>query len=421
MTRDLERAGFALIETEVEVGANRRHPQRADVVAWDADDEGVVRPRLVVEVKFRKQQTIQRAGDTQVLAQLASYTHALGASEGWFFDGNWWRATPSFSHLVQADGPPTSLGFEVKTISNLEAVHRLLRHRVWQKAAAHRDKGVIGRSYENLVKIALDEATVLRDVLPVRGVELARLVLDAIPVDRFLQREAWLPKELAQAMVRLVRPLRGQTILNIDAGYGQVLWEILSESSTSEPPTILALERSHSVAEALEGLADLSRVEIEVRVGTVLRTPEEDHSGHLPALGPADLVLATPPWGTQVLDSHRLASGEHTSDGDLAALDGALRALAPGGRCVIAMPRGFLVKGGTAERFREYISERYWVVAIMTLPSGVWPHTRVDTALLVIDRSAPKDTLLAELDADWQSQLSPGGAFLDTYLGHTTS
>ncbi|MFC7497071.1 MULTISPECIES: DUF3696 domain-containing protein [unclassified Nocardioides] len=144
-----------------------------------------------------------------------------------------------------------------------------------------------------------------------------------------------------------------------------------------------------------------------------------------PQTGLADVVLAQPPWGLTFTDPQRdtirdLAGG--TLSGKAAASKGdmpwvllALDALRPGGRAALVLSGSSLVPRNH-ENY-EYLLRRGAVEAIVSLPTGIFRHTSIPTALWLLREPRTRDTpqSLALIDAqtlvqdtdDGQVQISP--------------
>lgn len=103
-----------------------------------------------------------------------------------------------------------------------------------------------------------------------------------------------------------------------------------------------------------------------------------------------DVVLANPPIGAKT--SREPWRYQHfpilTNDSTGLFIQHALSQLKPSGRAVIAVPEGFLFRGGTERELRRYLLDRGQVEAVIGLPAGVVaPYTSVKSSLLVLTKS----------------------------------
>lgn len=108
-----------------------------------------------------------------------------------------------------------------------------------------------------------------------------------------------------------------------------------------------------------------------------------------------DLVLANPPIGAKV--SRDSGWGlQHfaflTADSVGLFIQHALAHLKPQGRAVIALPEGFLFRGGAERELRRHLLEHGQVEAVVGLPAGSFaPYTSVKGALLLLRRKGGAD------------------------------
>lgn len=100
-----------------------------------------------------------------------------------------------------------------------------------------------------------------------------------------------------------------------------------------------------------------------------------------------DLVVANPPWGMRI-DSPKL---DHypirTNDATGLFIQHVLDQLRPGGRAVIVVPQGMLVRGGADRLLRELMMKQHSLEAVISLPAGVFkPHTAIASAIILLRR-----------------------------------
>lgn len=102
-----------------------------------------------------------------------------------------------------------------------------------------------------------------------------------------------------------------------------------------------------------------------------------------------DLVLANPPIGAKTSREHWRY--QHfailTNDSTGLFVQHALSQLRPHGRAVIAVPEGFLFRGGAERELRRYLLEKGQVEAVIGLPAGAFaPYSGVKVSLLVLSK-----------------------------------
>lgn len=98
-------------------------------------------------------------------------------------------------------------------------------------------------------------------------------------------------------------------------------------------------------------------------------------------------------------------------------LDRIVQLLGRRGRAVLYLPAGVTFRA-TGQQYRSYLATRFWIAAILGLPSGAVAGTGIRSVLMVIDKVPSTDTFVAHLGEDWASQLAPGGAALQAALAH---
>lgn len=102
-----------------------------------------------------------------------------------------------------------------------------------------------------------------------------------------------------------------------------------------------------------------------------------------------DMVLADPPIGVKT--SREPWRYQHfaipTNDSTGLFVQHALSQLKPHGRAVIAVPEGFLFRGGAERELRRHLLEQGQVEAVIGLPAGAFaPYTGVKVSLLVLSK-----------------------------------
>jgi type I restriction enzyme M protein len=102
-----------------------------------------------------------------------------------------------------------------------------------------------------------------------------------------------------------------------------------------------------------------------------------------------DVVLANPPIGVKT--SREPGRYQHfaiaTNDSTGLFIQHALSQLKRQGRAVIAVPEGFLFRGGSDRELRRYLLEQGQVEAVIGLPAGAFgPYTNIKCSLLVLSK-----------------------------------
>ncbi|MCA9131320.1 MAG: N-6 DNA methylase, partial [Planctomycetales bacterium] len=202
------------------------------------------------------------------------------------------------------------------------------------------------------------------------------------------------PVNIAHLIAALANPQPGERVYDPCFGSGNLLvaaWQ-MAERSPNE------LHRTSS-------LLDVAGIEIDPNaylIGLVrmllagIETPRLEHGNSLergalsnPNQQGFDLVLANPPIGFKI--NREAWRFQHfaiaTSDSTGLFIQHAMSQLKLQGRAVIAVPEGFLFRGGAVRELRRHLVERGQVEAVIGLPSGSFaPYTGVKGSLLVLNK-----------------------------------
>ncbi|MQB19015.1 restriction endonuclease subunit M [Agrobacterium tumefaciens] len=202
------------------------------------------------------------------------------------------------------------------------------------------------------------------------------------------------PVNIARLVAALASPKPGERVYDPCFGLGNFLvaaWQ-QAEHSRNElrrPGALLELAGIEINPSAfLIGLTRMLLAGIEaprLELGNSL----ERESLSSPSSQGFDVVLANPPIGAKT--SREPWRYQHfaiaTNDSTGLFIQHALSQLKPHGRAVIAVPEGFLFRGGAERELRHYLLEQGQVEAVIGLPSGVFaPYTSVKGSLLVLSK-----------------------------------
>jgi type I restriction enzyme M protein len=202
------------------------------------------------------------------------------------------------------------------------------------------------------------------------------------------------PVNIARLVAALANPQPGERVYDPCFGSGNFLvaaWQ-QAEHSRNElrrPGALLDVAGIEINASAfLIGLTRMLLAGIEsprLELGNSL----ERESLSSPSRQGFDVVLANPPIGVKT--SREPWRYQHfaiaTSDSTGLFIQHALAQLKPHGRAVIAVPEGFLFRGGAERELRRYLLDKGQVEAVIGLPAGAFaPYTSVKGSLLVLSK-----------------------------------
>ncbi|MBM4589335.1 N-6 DNA methylase [Rhodococcus hoagii] len=408
----LESAGFVLVQTEPRL-PGVTSSVRPDFLAWAADGDGVLVPWAAVEVK----KTRARVHPDRALLQLASVRDQLGTVDHYVVvDGQWQQADRSMRVLTAVEGPGTPDNGVDGTLEDVAIATSLIHERLWDVANDRRGSSDGINPLELFAELMPNKPSgelttrsgaairVPKDVLWRAG---RRALNEFATRDQksglFVSRPA-----IAGAVAHLAGDALDGTVMDPFCGTGEFLWAAADHAE----------ELNRSVD--LTGM-DLDRRMVAIAASLASAAPrptrifEGDSFKALPT--EVDVVLSAPPLGVRLQAPYALLNGTRTLDGDLAAVDVAVRSLRAGGRAVLQVSPGVTFrKSGSA--YRRFLSEEYRVAALIGCPPGTIPGTGIGSVLLVIDKCDPTTTFVAQLGGDWEEQLAADGPALTAALGH---
>lgn len=402
----LRDAGYPFVQSEVKLP--NASALRIDILAWAADEDGELLPRAAVEIK--------RSGRPEVaLPLLAQARAALGTTEHFVVTDEGWFAAASGLRTVEAVDGPSSIDTTPGELRSVSLAANLLQQRIWKDADRLRGQtNRFGSVFDEAVSLADEKAaieTAAGDIVAVDPTTLwnARRSAWADLAGRdFTTATSSSPPVIASAIATLVGERLGGVALDPFCGSGAFLWA-LSERAMREGRSIEAVGRDldPSIIRTASLIAQTAPTNVTFETGDAFTTP----------LPEADVIVTAPPMGLRLTNSHVLGNGTLTRHGDLAAVDVCLRALRPGGRAVFQLAPGITFQS-QAEKYRSYLADEYRVAALIGCPSGSAFGTQIKTILMVVDRTRPGKTFVAQLADDWEAQLAPSGPTMSAALTH---
>ncbi len=211
--------------------------------------------------------------------------------------------------------------------------------------------------------------------------------------------EYYTPRDVVRTMVRLMTPEPGDEVYDPACGSGGMLVEAAHYVRTHEGRSAdqagsgLRLagrdvnSRTRSIAamnlvlHGLEGdmLADLGSD------NSLLRGSESEEK--------YGIVLANPPFGMRLARwedqhhgfTHWRYGPPPKSNADFAWVQHVLGSLRPGGRAAILLANGAAFRGGAERRIRAHLVQDDVLSAVVQLPPGLFPHTRIPACLWLFD------------------------------------
>ncbi len=421
---ELQKLGF-LVERDVRilVGGVRGRTARADLIAWAADDSGELIRDVVVEIR--------RPSRKDVLPQLSQVATLAGARRAFVFDGEWFAVNSAFSELRASEAPRPQHRFDRVSVPD-QVLEEVLRSLVWSEAERQRSRAV-----SKDMSLALEAVLTLLQQEPEQTdrASLARAPGAELAVARIMSTflpEWGVPHSLVAGMARLLSPCGPMSVLDPVCGLGSCLWAAAEVARRVQSEIVLTgwdvNPRSLEVARQLAKFARVgAQLELTPRSphSHSSRTPERANSvlsDRIPALalprGAFDAIISIFPFNAKSTEPFALKNGRTTHSTDLALLDSVPDLLRDGGRAVLVVPPRLLFEEGVAHSVRERLAATVRLVAIVQLPAGLFLNSMVQCGLIVLERAAQSETLVAQLTDDWQEQLTSEGAFMRAFRSH---
>jgi predicted RNA methylase len=408
----LREGGYPLV-----VANFRDDRTRVDALAFAPDASGTLLPHTAVLLATNKQ--IQQSGFDILLERLAKTRQTMGTQVHYVMTANdWYRADSGLRTLLKVDEPEhfhNHHGADQFLVADQAVIRLVLDHAMWTLADRYRgQRDDFMLAVIDVIAMAANNA-LLRDLGD-------HLIFDSNALHAVM--EDWLPSVLraptpsahataspvAELMARLCRGRSG-VVMDPFCGTGLLLMRAQSHMSASS--TAIGWELEPTMAQLAQSGAVLSPGEVDINLGDSFRA-------QLPA---ADVVVSNPPFGIKLPEQRLLSNGQGTRQGDLAVLDACLNALKPGGRMVLLTSPAWL-RNSMARNYREYLSTAAHIQALIGLPAGSLNGTNLPPVVLVVDKTAPGRTFVADMSAGWEADLAedgPAWAALQAHLKGTAA
>lgn len=416
IARVLRAAGYPLVQTDAAlpgVGLGQGGP-RADVVAWEPDGGGELRPSLIVEVQS------PNTPAERALPHLAMMRDLLGTRRHYVVSGDTWlEADAGIRKLRPVVGPPAPTADGSGILYDAALAEDLFLRQLMTVAARRRNEERRQGPLELFNELAQDTldgqlhtdsgdvVTLARDVLW----PAARRALDVYATRNKAESSMYLSDlTISEAVAALVGDRLRGTVSDPFCGAGGFLWSTADRAQREQRSVQLrGSDVQQQVIEVARTLSHMVAVPAELKLADAFQCLVVDDS---------DVVVTSPPFGMKLPHPYDLLSGATTRDADIAAVDRVVRALRPGGRAVLHLPNGFTFRSSVGP-YRRFLINHLRVAAVIGLPPGAFPAASgVPTVLLVLDRADPGETFVAQLGNDWREQLTDTGAALEACLAH---
>lgn len=242
--------------------------------------------------------------------------------------------------------------------------------------------------------------------------------------------EFYTPKTVVELLIALLEPQEGMRINDPACGSGGILIEaahyvenqVYGESKRPRDQLLNVALYGQEKNVNTWAIAKMNMLlhdypDAEIRHGDTFADPMPPVGGQPGALMLFDIVAANPPFSLKQWKPDKWGStdpfGRFThgtppaSKGDYAFIQHMLATLVPGGRAGIITAHGVLFRGGEEERIRHSILKADQLEAIIGLPANLFYGTGIPAAILLFNRSKPKErqgrVLFIDASKDFQA------------------
>lgn len=204
------------------------------------------------------------------------------------------------------------------------------------------------------------------------------------------------PRPLIDSIVRLIKPLPGETIQDPAAGTGGFL--IAADNYIKDHTDNLYkltkeqsyFQRYHAFV-GYEWVPDTHRLCLMNLLLHDIESPVDCENTLSPSgvdLDKAEVILTNPPFNKQKGSVHRQDFSVTASErvGPLPFLEHVIRALKPGGRAAVVMPDSILFGDHAALELRRYLMDLCDLHTILRLPRGIFYAPGISTNVLFFTR-----------------------------------
>ena len=282
-------------------------------------------------------------------------------------------------HNSQLEGVLSSVDFNIKnklTDKNLrDLLSHFSKHRLRNEDFENPD--LLGSAYEYLIKQFADSAGK-------KGGEF------------------YTPSQVVWLLVNLIKPTAGMRVYDPTVGSGGMLIQtrnyLRHEGENHGNISLYGQERNLNTWAICKMNMFLHGVlSADIQKGDTLGNPKHTKGGKLQLF---DRVIANPPfslkkWGKELADSDpfgRFPYGTPPKDaGDLAFIQHMIASLNAEGKMGVVVPHGVLFRGASEKEIRKGIIEDDLLEAVIGLPSALFYGTSIPAALLIINKSKPKE------------------------------
>lgn len=236
------------------------------------------------------------------------------------------------------------------------------------------DKEVINECFKILNYISFRDLD-SRDILT---------VIDEEFLKGYFNKEYRISRWLADFLVRLSNINLNSTVLDISSSFGEIPAAVMLSNIENRPSSLYAI--SHSIEGAL--WSKIQQIILGNRIDNIIFENYIDDKvlikNNIPK--PTNIITALS-FGMQNQNYTKNELSIRLNKFEDILLQLATKFIKENGRIVVLVPESLLFEGGQRKYFREYLLDRLFIRAIISMPSGaLLPFSSVKSSILVIDK-----------------------------------
>jgi type I restriction enzyme M protein len=215
--------------------------------------------------------------------------------------------------------------------------------------------------------------------------------------------EFYTPRPLIRMMVKLIKPLIGETVYDPACGTGGFLaeaYEFMKAQLASDTNKVMILKEKTFYAQEktpLPYLLCLMNLTLHgIDFPHVMKTNTlQDDISNLTEKDKHDVKLANPPFGGKEQKNIQSKFKIQSNATELLFLQHIERKLRNSGRAAIIIPEGVLFQTATAYKsFKEELLQKYNLHSVISLPAGIFlPYSAVKTSVIFFDKSKKTENI----------------------------
>jgi type I restriction enzyme M protein len=223
----------------------------------------------------------------------------------------------------------------------------------------------------------------------VKGDAFEYFLKDSITVGNDLG-EYFTPRHLVSLMTDLLEPKFGEKIYDPTCGTGGFLiaaFNYIRKRCAKTKDNYKTLRESTVYGREITNTARIAKMNM-ILTGDGHTNIEQLDSIKNPVIDQYNVVMANIPYGqsTDYGEYYPIPS----NSGDAVFLEHIIMALVPGGRAAVVIPEGLLFRPGPEYHVREYLLKQCNVIAIISLPIGIFrPYARMNKTDIIIFEKDP--------------------------------